>query len=218
MSTILVVNTSVLIRQVPADHGHLCATLALIHQKRARVLEVVALHISRQDSSVRHWVAVADSTSAICPFGTIRNGLMSIWYCQGQYPNFRPGRQGIRLQTGLPFQRDDLAGRQIAMRAKQHELLGDEADAVVRDNDDAEQAHGGLPEDEHHKNRQYPPESVEIHPRSAYPSRLHIRTGAHGRDRVSAAAHYAPSGWRPPVSSGGISTTAASRPPRGTER
>ena len=49
------------------------------------------------------------------------------------------GRQRVGLVGGFAVQRNDAAIGQFAMTAEQHQLPGDDAEAVVRDNDDAEQ-------------------------------------------------------------------------------
>jgi hypothetical protein len=116
---------------------HLRPALALVLQKRTRILERIARHQLCDDAAARQRFAVArlDAADLARRHRAELDQFDSI--LPGPEAQMQPGGQGVRLISGLAAQRDDTSGGKSAVLADDHEFLGHDADAVVRHHDDA---------------------------------------------------------------------------------
>ena len=124
------------------NHFDLRAAFATLFQKRARILKGIALHLPGQHAAVAERIAVARLHNADVAFLDVGELLPEDVVLPGPIAEIEPGSEGIALKAGLAFEGDDFAVGQGLVRAPEDVLLVDDADGVLGDGCDAEEAEG----------------------------------------------------------------------------
>ena len=133
-------------RQVPGGITAICTPRSPPFWRNARASwKSSQANLAAEDVAVGHRLAVAGFDDRDLAVGHDEERPDLHFVLPRPVAELQTGRERVGLQAGLAFERDDLAGRQVAIATQEHELLGDQADAVVRNDDDAEQPRDELP-------------------------------------------------------------------------